>query len=110
MVTPLSIILLNRVKHDMHIEPKAYKPNFRKIGSSIWYQSLVWWEVVGWSLCFPFACLEVQKRLFVSVCFPPHPSTRPYMREGVKHDMHIELKYCKFKLLGKLVVQHTKNK
>ena len=28
------------------------------------------------------------------------------MREGVKeHDMHIELKSCKFKLLGKLVVK-----
>ena len=59
---------------------------------------------------FPLACSEVQKRLFVSVCFSPHPGTRPYMREGVKYDMHIELKYCKFKLLGKLVVQHTKNK
>ena len=29
-----------------------------------------------------------------------------HVREGVKeHDMHIELKSCKFKLLGKLVVK-----
>ena len=32
---------------------------------------------------------------------------RPYVRESIKkHDMHIEPKFCKFKLLRKLVIQH----
>ena len=44
--------------------------------------------------------------LFVFVS--SHVGMGPHVRKSAKeHDMHIEPKFCKFKLLGKLVVQHS---
>ena len=101
--------------HHMHIEPKSCKLLGKLVvqyGIRAWFggRSRVW--AASLQFTFPlfvsldmnskFCLLDINPNLFVF----PRAGMGPHVREVVKeHDMHIELKSCKLKLLGKLVVQ-----